>query len=507
MSANVTGGPTHWRANLDELGLGAARLQEATEQTMRLAGDAAAAGGLLAGVTIMTPQGPLIGANTVGISTGLIAMRAEVQALTTGVEYAVAGYLEAEAHISNLVDFAVTPTAVMLSILGLTTSLNVPNDMYEIAIRGANTYMWAPVEAAFTALDGTVPGAKLAMGHAIGWMFGLEESLWDVDPSQRTYGMLAHALQHAGLMRLAPYDVDNVTPQPAADGWQTRDSLGMDSSMQAMDLLQDYAQEADTVTIARIGQSDGSDAYAVMYPGTTPLGDDSGPLGALRDDAAFGATGVVEAIAADSAHVEEATLQILAQAGVPAGAKIIPMGYSQGGMHAMNVALSKKVTSKYEVSDALTVAAPTGHRSTDDLSTNFVHIEHQHDKVTALTGASNEARVNRTTVEVHGYPAEDVEAGVFGAEHNISVIDQQLATALDDPEVARATEIPFGNLEMKMGGPVAIQQFTLKRQQAPVPQHPFEAPRGPKRSGAGSPPVSIRPLDEWLTGTVRRQPF
>lgn len=173
----------------------------------------------------------------------------------------------------------------------------------------------------------------------------------------------------------------------------------------------------------------------------------------------------------------------------------------------MNVALSKKVTGKYEVSDALTVAAPTGHRTTDDLSTNFVHIEHQHDKVTALTGASNEARLNRTTVEVHGYPAETVETGVFGPEHNISVIDQQLATALDDPEVARATEIPFGNLEAKMGGPVAIQQFTLTRQQAPVPQHPFETARGPKRSGAGSPPVSIRSLDEWLTGTVRRQSF
>src|SRR5699024_2995655 len=158
-------------------------------------------------------------------------------------------------------------------------------------------------------------------------------------------------------------------------------------------------------------------------------------------------TGVVEAVAAESVHVETATMQILEEAGVPSGATIIPMGYSQGGMHAMNVALSKKVTDKYEVSDVLTVAAPTGHRSTDDMSTNFVHIQHQHDKVTALTGASNEGRLNRTTVEVHGYPDEDVEAGVFGPEHNFSVLDQQLATALADPEVARATEIPFSNIE------------------------------------------------------------
>ena len=74
-------------------------------------------------------------------------------------------------------------------------------------------------------------------------------------------------------------------------------------------------------------------------------------------------------------------MQILEQAGVPAGATIIPMGYSQGGTHAMNIAMSDKMKAKYAIPDVLTVAAPTGHRRTDDLSTNFVHIEHQHDKV------------------------------------------------------------------------------------------------------------------------------
>jgi hypothetical protein len=502
MSARVTGGPTHWRANLDELALGAAKLREATDQTMRLAGDAAAAGGLLAGVTLMTPQGSVIGTNTVAISTGLISMRAEVQTLTAGVEFAVAGYLEAEAQITNLVNLAVTPTAVVLSILGLTTQLNVPNDMYEIAIRGTNNYLWAPVEALFTAMDRAVPGSKFALGQSIGWMYGAEENLWDMDPAQRSSGMLAHAIQHLGLLQLAPYDIENVTP--GGSEWQQRDNIGADGSMQAMQLLQDYAYEADTITIAQITQPDGTEAYAVMYPGTTPLGDDSGPLGLLDQDAAFGATGVVEAVAADSAHVESATMQMLAQAGVPSGATIIPMGYSQGGIHAMNVGMSKKVTDKYEVSDVLTVAAPTGHRTTDEMSTNFVHIEHQHDKVTALTGASNEGRLNRTTVEVKGYPEEEMEVGALGPEHNFGVLDQQLATALEDPAVAQATEIPFGNIERKMGGTVAIQQFALTRQSAVPPQHPFGDPRGVKRSDAPAPMVAIRPLDEWLTGTARR---
>src|SRR5699024_3735360 len=136
MSARVTGGPTHWRANLDELALGAAKLRDATDQTMRLAGEAMAAGGLLTGVTLMTPQGSVIGANTIGISTGLIAMRAEVQALTAGVEFAVAGYLEAEAQITNLGKLAVTPDAGGLSILGPTTRRNRRNATYT---RGSQT--------------------------------------------------------------------------------------------------------------------------------------------------------------------------------------------------------------------------------------------------------------------------------------------------------------------------------------------------------------------------------
>lgn len=508
MSANVTGGPTHWRANLDELTVGVGQLQEATEHTMRLAGKATVAGGLLAGVTIMTPQGPLIGAKTAGLSAGLVAMRTEVEVLTVGVEYAVSAYLEAEQQITNAVNSAFTPMAVVLSIVGATTDVNVPNDVYEIAIRGTTSAAWFPIETAFSMLDRYVPGAKYATGNAIGWLSGTDENIWDIPPTQRTYGMLAQAMGQFGIMQMAPYDTTNVTSNPAESGWEHRAALDTGGSVKAMQLMKDYAYEDDTVTIAKIGQDDGTDAYAVIYSGTTPLGDDSGPLGLLQHEAAFGATGFVESVAADSAHVEDATMEILHQAGIPAGATIIPMGYSQGGTHALNMGMSDKIKGKYKVSDVLTVAAPTGHRRTDDLSTNFVHVEHEHDKVTALTGASNEGRLNRTTIEVKGYPEQEVEAGFFGAEHNYGLIDQQLGEALADPEVLRATELPLSGLDMKMGGPVAIQQYKLDRQQAKPPQHPFRQPRGLEQSElketAPQNIVPVKPLDEWLTGTVAR---
>ena len=136
MSASVIGGPSHWRANLDELVLGLGHLQDATDQTMRLAGEATVAGGLLAGVTLMTPQGPIIGANTLAISSGLVAMRAEVEMLKTGVDYSVQAYLAAEQQLTRVVEAALTPRAAVLSFVGVTTDLNMPNKVYEIALRG-----------------------------------------------------------------------------------------------------------------------------------------------------------------------------------------------------------------------------------------------------------------------------------------------------------------------------------------------------------------------------------
>ncbi|MDN6411372.1 MAG: hypothetical protein L0K07_08350, partial [Yaniella sp.] len=276
MSAKVTGGPTHWRANLDELALGVGHLQEATDQSMRLAGEATVAGGLLAGITIMTPQGPLIGANTVAISTGLLTMRAEVEALRTGVDFAVNSYLEAEQQITRAVDVAFTPLALAMSIVGVTTDANVPNDVYEIAIRGTTGAAWTSIESAFTTLDTMVPGSKYVAGNTIGWMSGFDENLWDVPPTQLTIGTLAHALGHFGLLKMAPYDTTNITQDPDENGWQTREAISGDGSLKSMNLLQEYGYDHDTVTVAKIQQQNGTDAYAVIYPGTTPVGDDGG---------------------------------------------------------------------------------------------------------------------------------------------------------------------------------------------------------------------------------------
>src|SRR5699024_12731178 len=116
----------------------------------------------------------------------------------------------------------------------------------------------------------------------------------------------------------------------------------------------------DTVTVAKLAQPDGSDAYAIIYPGTTPMGDTDGAIGFLADNAAFGATGFVESSAADSPHVETATMDILAQPGVPAGATVIPMGYSQGGAHAMKAGEGEKLKSKYKVADGCRAWACAG---------------------------------------------------------------------------------------------------------------------------------------------------
>src|SRR5699024_3508322 len=110
----------------------------------------------------------------------------------------------------------------------------------------------------FSGLDMMVPGSKYVIGNVVSWAWGADENLWDIPPTQRTIGMLAHSFGHFGLLILAPYDTKNITEQPGADGWQQRELLDGDRSTSAMELLQDYAYDHDTVTVAKLAQPDGS---------------------------------------------------------------------------------------------------------------------------------------------------------------------------------------------------------------------------------------------------------
>lgn len=75
------------------------------------------------------------------------------------------------------------------------------------------------------------------------------------------------------------------------------------------------------------------------------------------------------------------------RAGVPAQAKLMIVGHSQGGLVAMNLAGNRDFTARYQVTHVLTAGAPIDHKRVILPSrTAVLHLENSHDYVPALDG-------------------------------------------------------------------------------------------------------------------------
>ncbi|MHA7240462.1 hypothetical protein [Arthrobacter sp. TMS1-12-1] len=148
-------------------------------------------------------------------------------------------------------------------------------------------------------------------------------------------------------------------------------------------------EEPGTFEVLRAG-TPGAPLFVVVLPGTQS----SGTAGPASNP--FDAGGIAEALAEDSRFTEEAVLRALARAGAREGDALLVAGYSQGGLHAVNLAGSEGVTGRYDVQLVLTVGSPTGWSATG--GTEYLHLEHAADPVPDLDSTPNSDDRHRTTV-------------------------------------------------------------------------------------------------------------
>ena len=73
------------------------------------------------------------------------------------------------------------------------------------------------------------------------------------------------------------------------------------------------------------------------------------------------AGGLLDALGSESEVTAPAVRAALEAAGVPQGAPLVLAGYSQGGVHAVNLAGREDFTSVYPVAGVMTIAAPSGN--------------------------------------------------------------------------------------------------------------------------------------------------
>lgn len=207
---------------------------------------------------------------------------------------------------------------------------------------------------------------------------------------------------------------------------------------------------------------DGQNVYVVVIPGTQLEG-------GVASRNPFGLTGIAEGVGSNSKNVRAAVMEALTAAGAQRGATVVGVGYSQGGIHAMNLAASEEFLADYNLKYVLTAGSPVaGIRASTDVST--LHLEHRTDWVPGTDGAPNPDARNQVTATMTNnlYVKSGEDVGI-GPGHRLSGYQDgaRLVSASDDPSLAGSTAALWAVLGA--GGTATATRFSLTRAKAPTP--------------------------------------
>jgi hypothetical protein len=220
-------------------------------------------------------------------------------------------------------------------------------------------------------------------------------------------------------------------------------------------------------------------AWVLIIPGTQQGGLPEGTN-------PFDPAGIAEALGYDSAWTAAAIRQALQQAGAEAGDQLVAVGYSQGGIHAMNLSKDRTVLAEYDLKFVLTAGSPVGGISPGP-GIRSLHLEHEQDWVPGADGLANPDTRDRVTVTLTNPlavpPLQDFGLGPGHRLENYAdgaaLVSASRDSTLQDSTAALAAVVGTG-------GAATVTRFSLRREARPASQG-MPAPRG--NSAAAGPPA------------------
>ncbi|WP_211877389.1 hypothetical protein [Pseudarthrobacter albicanus] len=230
-------------------------------------------------------------------------------------------------------------------------------------------------------------------------------------------------------------------------------------------------------------------AWVVIIPGTQT---DGLPAGTNPFDEA----GIAEALGYGSAETNAAVREALHRAGAEAGEQVAAVGYSQGGIHAMNLSQDRDFLAEYDLKFVLTAGSPVGGIEPAP-GISSLHLEHEQDWVPGADGVPNPDTKERVTVTLTN-PLEIPPPDEFGLGPGHSLDNYAegagAVAASRDPSLQASTAA----LAAVVGtaGAATVTRFSLRRDAAPVRHGAVMAP-GPRRDrdGTRAQRQSLGPLD------------
>jgi len=217
-------------------------------------------------------------------------------------------------------------------------------------------------------------------------------------------------------------------------------------------------------------------AYVVVIPGTQVNEADGGAN-------PFDLGGIVDGMGAHSERVNAAVLQSLRASGAEPGADVVAVGYSQGGIHAMNLAADGEFLKEYDMKYVLTAGSPIS-RITPPPDVNTLHLEHRTDWVPGSDGLPNRDTRNQVTVTMTNdlYVRGGEDAGL-GPGHRLSGYEEaaRQVGASKDPSLVDSTAV-LGSV-LGTAGAATATRFSLTK----TPPEPVAKDRRDPFSGRPQP--------------------
>ncbi|TLM83968.1 hypothetical protein FDW83_08300 [Pseudarthrobacter sp. NamE2] len=218
----------------------------------------------------------------------------------------------------------------------------------------------------------------------------------------------------------------------------------------------------------------GEKVFLVVVPGTQAAGTGAG------HNNPFDEAGIIEGLLYESADVNTAVLDALAAAGAEPGAPVIAVEYSQGGIHAMNLAADPRVSDRYDMKYVLTAGSPVAGIVLEE-GVSALHLEHEADWVPGSDGAANPETRSRVTVTMAN-PWESGGDKGLGPGHRLDGYQEgaRLVASSDDPALLQSSAV-LGTV-LGAGGAATATRFSLARTRAAssvlTPQDPRTHERG-----------------------------
>ncbi|MEU6892461.1 hypothetical protein ABZ934_11835 [Streptomyces sp. NPDC046557] len=132
------------------------------------------------------------------------------------------------------------------------------------------------------------------------------------------------------------------------------------------------------VLLRRVACADGQQRHVLLLPGTS--------FGLLSNSTPQDLVGAFDGLLRTDTTYTRAVKRLILRSGLPAGAELMIVGHSLGGLTAMNLAMDVDLASTYRITHVITVGSPIDGKRPADHTTQVISLVNKHDVIPMLDG-------------------------------------------------------------------------------------------------------------------------